>query len=83
MHSLCVRAQKILDAFAYLQKQKVKYPDLILDASCTLLSNTFKLQKAFEEFWKDKVDNLWLNVEYYDIWRYRKTFGRPKRRVKR
>jgi hypothetical protein len=73
--------QKILDAFSYLQKQKGRYPDLILDASCTLLSNTFKLQKEFEEFWKDKVDNLWLNVEYYDIWRYRKTFGRPKRRV--
>jgi hypothetical protein len=73
--------QKILDAFAYLKTKKALYPDLQLEASCTLLSNTFDLQKEFEDFWKNKVDRLIFNVEYFDIWKYRRTFGQPTRRV--
>jgi pyruvate-formate lyase-activating enzyme len=73
--------EKILDAFDYLRAKKTDYPGLSLEASCTLLSNTYPLQKEFEAFWRDKVDRLFFNVEYFDQWRFRKTFSQPPRRV--
>lgn len=71
---------RILDAASYLQEQKKKYKDLRVEITCTLLSNTFNRQKEFESFWSDKVDRLLFNVEYYDVFKYRRTFHNPAKR---
>ena len=72
---------KIVEACAYLKSRKHEFPNMIVEITCTLFSNTFARQKEFETFWSDKVDRLLLNAEYYDELKFRNIMHQPKRRV--
>jgi hypothetical protein len=72
---------KILAACDYLRCQKDRYPDLLVEITCTLLSNTFDQQKEFAAFWSDKVDRVLFNAEYYNTFLFRNILANPKRRV--
>lgn len=73
--------QKILVACEYLRNKKIKFPDINVEINATLLSNTFKNKNQFILFWKNKVDGLNFNAEYYDIFKYRNIHYLPKKRV--
>jgi uncharacterized Fe-S cluster-containing radical SAM superfamily protein len=71
----------ILDSCAYLRAKQGLYPDICIEITNTLFSNTAKRQEEFIEFWSDKVDRVLFNTEYYDIFYFRRIFHQPTQRV--
>jgi hypothetical protein len=72
---------KIVEACAYLKSKKHLFPDIRVEITCTLFSNTFGRQREFEKFWSDKVDRLLFNAEYYNQLKFRNILHQPRRRV--
>lgn len=73
--------QRILDAAEFLRNRKPSFPDITVEINCTLLSNTFPRQDEMIEFWRERVDAVNFNAEYFDTFRFRNTFFTPQRRV--
>ncbi len=71
----------ILAACAYLKEQKAQYPSLRVEINNTRFLNTAKQEAQFVDFWRDKVDVVNFNAEYYDIFKFRNKFFEPTERA--
>jgi len=72
---------RILEACSHLRARRSRYPDLVVEITNTLFSNTAKRQQEFVEFWSDKADRVLFNAEYHDTFYFRWLFHRPTQRV--
>lgn len=73
--------QVVLDACQYLRKRKESYPDLRIHVNCILLKPNLGRQEEITNFWRGKVDQLFFNAEYHDIFDFRHISFIPPARV--
>lgn len=74
------RLEVVLAACEYLRAQKARYPGLTVGVSAICLPNT-GVRGDVEAFWRERVDYLQFVAEYHDIFRFRRIFSVPKKRI--